>query len=120
MTLVRTSDAQWRLLFDLADVVSEGSARGESSGPMWYGSTSLILPTGGCDAKLLTALAENDVHLRVRALRTACREAALRAPCPLGRLVCEIRVSSVAEGVRIDVDVQAPLIGMRAAVGRRK
>jgi hypothetical protein len=118
MLVVRRSNARWRELFERADVVSEGGARQEAEGRVWYGSTSLILPlaaAGGAslekgDAALMARFAERDVHLRLRALRIAHREAALRAPSRLGRVVCEIRVLGDAGGVRIDVDVQAPLI----------
>jgi hypothetical protein len=118
MVLVRASDARWRQLFQRADVVSEGSVRVETHGRTWYGSTSLILAAGGADASFLAALAERDVHVRVRAMRTAHREACLRAPARLGRFVCEIRVATDPRGVRIDVDVQAPLIEKRT-VSRR-
>ena len=114
--VVRRSNQRWRELFELADVMSEGSARDEPHGRVWYGSTSLILPTRGLDrgdVGLLACLAERDVHLRLRALRTARREASVRAPSPLGRLVGEIRVTGDTRGVRIDVDVQAPLIERR-------
>jgi hypothetical protein len=127
MLVVRRSPARWREWFDEADIVSEGSARQESDGRVWYGSTSLVLPVGSFAASvdggqhgvqtvekdavaLMARLAEKDVHLRVRALRIARREAALRAPSRLGRVVCEIRVLCEDRGVRIDVDVQAPLI----------
>ncbi len=120
MLVVRRSHAEWRDWFDQADIVSEGSARQEGDGRVWYGTTSLILPAGrgqrGVEpvekerASLLAGLAEKDVHLRLRALRIARREAALRAPSPLGRVVCEIRIVCEDDGVRIDVDVQAPLI----------
>ncbi len=40
----------------------------------------------------------------------AFSEAAARAPSSLGRSACELRVSTDPRGVRIDVDVQAPLI----------
>jgi hypothetical protein len=113
--LLRASDATWRLLFDRADVMSEGSAREEASGRMWYGSTSLILPSPEPETEMLVHLAARDVHVRVRALRAARREACLRAPGRLGRLACEIRVARDPRGVRIDVDVQAPLIERRAA-----
>jgi hypothetical protein len=119
--VVRRSNARWRELFELADVMSEGSARDEAQGRMWYGSTSLILPTpalDGGDVVFLVCLAEHDVHLRLRALRTARREASVRAPSPLGRLVGEIRVTGDKRGVRIDVDVQAPLIEP-AGIARR-
>jgi hypothetical protein len=125
--VVRRSHAQWRDWFDQADIVSEGSARQEADGRVWYGSTSLILPSSGLATRissgqggvqvvekdavaLMARFAERDVHLRIRALRIARREAALRAPSGLGRVVCEIRVLCEDRGVRIDVDVQAPLI----------
>jgi hypothetical protein len=117
-SLVRASDASWRELFDAADVVSEGAVVAGGAGPGWYGTTSLILalPEGeGADQRaLLAAVAAKDVHVRLRAVRVARREAQLRAPSSLGRSSCEIRVVPEARGVRIDVDIQAPLI-----VGRR-
>lgn len=117
-TLVRAEDARWRDLFDRADTVSEGSVRDEKAGRVWYGSTSLILPTEPGQAPFLAALAARDVHVRLRALRTAHREACLRAPGRLGRFSCEIRVEADPRGVRIDVDVQAPLIERRARAAR--
>ena len=111
---VRSSSSRWRDLFDDADAVSEGSARAEADGDVWYGSTSLILtlPEGTSDDEraFLSAVADRDMHVRLRALRIAHREATLRAPAALGRIQCEIRVQSDPRGVRIDVDVQAPLI----------
>ena len=113
---MRTPDASWRALFDRADTMSEGGVRSEAHGRVWYGSTSLILPTRDKgDAALLVALAARDLNVRVRAMRAAQREACLRAPSRLGRITCEIRVTEDARGVRIDVDVQAPLIERRAA-----
>lgn len=117
-TLVRATDARWKELFDRADTVSEGSVRDEKAGRVWYGSTSLILPVDPAQAPFLTALAARDVHVRLRALRTAHREACLRAPGRLGRFSCEIRVEPDPRGMRIDVDVQAPLIERRARAGR--
>lgn len=113
---VSVTDARWRDLFERSDVISEGSAREETSGRMWYGSTSLILPATGDDADLLATLAAHDMHVRLRAVRAAHREAAFRAPGRLGRVACEIRVTRESRGVRIDVDVQAPLIERRAFV----
>lgn len=117
-TLVRAEDARWRDLFDRADIVSEGSLRDEKAGRVWYGSTSLILPADPDQAPFLAALAARDVHVRLRALRTAHREACLRAPGRLGRFSCEIRVEADPRGVRIDVDAQAPLIEGRARAAR--
>jgi hypothetical protein len=113
MVIVRASVASWRDLFERADVVSEGSARDEPAGRFWYGSTSLILPIAVGDAPFYAAVASRDVHVRVRALRAAHREASSRAPGRLGRLSCEVRVAPDPSGVRIDVDVQAPLIERR-------
>jgi hypothetical protein len=118
-TLVRAPDCRWRELFDRADVLSEGSARDENGGRVWYGSTSLILPIdalkdGDADPAFLAALVARDAHVRLRALRMAHREASLRAPGRLGRVSCEMRISPDSRGVRIDVDVQAPLIERRA------
>jgi hypothetical protein len=120
---VRTSRGRWKDLFARADILSEGSARDEPTGVvaadatrtarvtrMWYGTTSLILPADGADPALLAAVAERDVHVRLHALRVARREACLRAPARLGRLACEIQVKIDKRGVRIDVDMQAPLI----------
>jgi hypothetical protein len=114
MVLVRASDARWREMFERADVVSEGSARDEAHGRVWYGSTSLILPAAPGEVAFFAAVAERDVHVRIRALRAAHREAASRAPGRLGRLSCEVRITADPRGVRIDVDVQSPLIERRA------
>jgi hypothetical protein len=108
--LVRACSNRWTDLFDRADILSEGSARQEAHGRVWYGTTSLILPAEGADTALLAAVAARDVHVRLRAVRVARREACLRAPGRLGRLGCEVQVKAHAQGVRIDVDVQAPLI----------
>ncbi|MGH7296982.1 MAG: hypothetical protein ACRELB_18735 [Polyangiaceae bacterium] len=120
-TLVRAPDCRWRELFDRADVISEGSAREEKSGRVWYGTTSLILPLDRIEAPdaaagavFLAELAGRSAHVRLRALRMAHREASLRAPGRLGRVSCEMIFSADSRGVRIDVDVQAPLIERRA------
>jgi hypothetical protein len=122
IAVAKGTDGGWRALFDAADMVSEGAVRDEEAGAVWYGSTSLILPLDeGTSARLrefFVAFAERDMHVRLRALRAALREAVARAPARLGSSACDIRVTSDSRGVRIDVDVQAPLIG-RAAAGRR-
>lgn len=111
--LLRAVDPRWRELFDRADVMSEGGARVEGGARTWYGSTSLILSAEGESPALLAAVAERDPHIHVRAMRTARREAQVRAPGFLERVQCEIRVAAETGGVRIDVDVQAPLIERR-------
>jgi hypothetical protein len=116
--LLRTFDERWRVLFAEADIVSEGSVRREPHGAVWYGSTSLIVPATGADLGLVAELAKRDIHFRLRALRMARREACLRAPARLGRLVGEIQIRPSPGGLRIDVDIQAPLIE-RGARSRR-
>jgi hypothetical protein len=116
--LAKTHVRGWGELFDKADVVSEGSVRSEAGpegGRTWYGTTSVILLLDE-DREAHAAVAATDLHVRLRAVRAATREASLRAPAPLGGVSCEIRVAEDARGVRIDVEVQAPLIeGARGA-----
>jgi hypothetical protein len=114
VTLVRGSDGPLREMFAGADAVSEGSVQASGGVPVWYGSTSLILPwppntLSGVARGFLAAVVERDPHARLRAVRIAHREASLRAPAPLGRAECELKVGARDEGLRIDVDVQAPL-----------
>lgn len=114
--LVSTADSRWRELVESADVLSEGSSRLEGKSSTWYGSTSLVvaLPDSTATERAhILMLASGDPHLRVRVLRLAHREAAARAPAKLGRVVCELRAAADPRGLRIDVDVQAPLIGVR-------
>ena len=114
---VRTTEGRWRDLFNEADAISEGAVKDEKGERVWYGSTSLILglpvETPVEERAFLRALAEKDVHVHVHALRCAHREAQSRAPGMLGRTVCEVRFSEDPRGLRIDVDVQAPLIERR-------
>jgi hypothetical protein len=120
---LRVHEPVWRELFDRADAISEGSCRHEPEGRVWYGTTSLILPlplpVTHEERHFLAAVAARDLHVRLRALRFAHKEAQSRAPGPLDRTSCEIRVSSDPRGVRIDVDIQAPLIEGRLGQSRR-
>lgn len=124
--LAKGCAARWRALFESADVVSEGSARDEAKGAVWYGSTSVILafPVEDLgetlDPELIAQFAARDPHLRLRAIRAAVREASVRAPGALGSAVCDVKVMIDLRGVRIDVDVQAPLIQGGAATRRRR
>jgi hypothetical protein len=118
----RTNEAMWRDAFDEADAVSEGAARVEARGSVWYGSTSVILPLpAGSDREraFLVAVAERDLHVRTRVLRMAVREASVRAGSILGRSQCEMRFTVDPGGVRIDVDVQAPFIEKSGTASRR-
>ena len=121
VTALRTSDARFRAMFETADVLSEGSVVSASSVSTWFGTTSLILawppgmvsPDNRAQAVGLwrrrKPIAGSLAETYLRAVRVAHREAALRAPGSLGCLECEVRVEAGDDGLRIDVDVQAPL-----------
>jgi hypothetical protein len=121
---VRGDDAVWRALFERGDVMSEGRVgRGANGEEVWFGSTSLILPLSReQDPRLrpfVAGVAALDLHVRLRALRVATREAHSRAPGPLGTVACELSVGEDDRGLRIDVDVQAPLIASRSRTHTR-
>ena len=115
---MRTTEGRWRELFARADALSEGMPRDEKDATRtWFGSTSLILElpveTSLEDRAELLAIAKKDVHAHIHALRYAHREAVARAPAPIGRITCELHFEDDPRGLRIDVDVQAPLIERR-------
>lgn len=111
---VQSIDYSWRELFEKADVVSEGAVRDEADGPVYYGSTSVLLATslyGGeypkADRDILMQLIASDPHARVRAVRIACLEAQLRARRSIGAVRAELTIRLDPRGVRIDIDVEA-------------
>jgi hypothetical protein len=114
MDFVAVEDGPARLLVDSADIISEGLARIESSGSVYYGTTSVLLLTvsrGGSvpdeDVENLSILLANDPHLRLRVLRIAVREARARSQGELGRVSAEMDVRSSSAGVVVTVDVVA-------------
>jgi hypothetical protein len=114
--LVATEDGPLRALVEAADVVSEGLARVEGGGRVYYGSTSVLLPAvsrGGAlpdaDVATLARLLGSDPHLRVRALRIACREAQARAGS-IGTVRAEIVITTTRAGVELVVDVVAVVL----------
>lgn len=112
VTFVGASAPRVRELLAAADMMSEGELRDEGGTRTWFGSTNLLLPTTR-DPERLAAILSHDLHARARLLRVAVREASLRAPRPLGRATCEVRFVATPDGLRVDVDVQAPLIEAR-------
>jgi len=97
-----------------ADVMSEGATRTESTGSVYYGTSSILLPLcsrGGQipDNRVEEALVwcRNDPHLRLRILRLARREAAQRAGADLRRMDAEIAFTKSPLGLRVDVEVEA-------------
>lgn len=125
LELWQSVDYRWRELFEQADVMSEGAVRQEPGGPVYYGSTSVLLPLasrGGfvpdAQAARLTGVLAQDPHARLRAVRVACLEAELRSPAPIGRVNAELFVRRDRRGVRVDVEVEAKVL-MDSRVGAR-
>jgi hypothetical protein len=112
VTHVRSEDARWRDLFERADIVSEGKCEhGE-----YRGTTHVLLPlfdqaSGAEEHAFAAAMAPQCMHVRLRALRIARREAQHRAGVSLEPSRCELRFSTTSEGgVKIEVDVEANLV----------
>jgi hypothetical protein len=98
-----------------ADVVSEGATRLEDGAPVYYGTTSLRLPSGAGDPERVAAVLAVDPTLRVLALRVARRELAARVASEVGTLRAEMAVAVKGGAVVVDVDIVAP-IATRARV----
>jgi len=62
------------------------------------------------DRDVLIRLVEADPHARVRAVRIACLEAQLRARQAVGPIRAELTIRTDPRGVRIDIDIEAPII----------
>jgi len=114
--LLRCSDYRIRELFECADVMSEGAVDGDEAAPTYYGTTSVLLPYhahGGAIAERDRALVYRylsvDPHARVRAIRIACREAQVRCRAPIRRVRADVCIRDTPEGVRFDVEVEAPM-----------
>jgi len=114
LRLLASSDARWGAIFDTADVMSEGAARGEGSDRSYFGSSNIILliaPEGPEQTvQTLAGAVALDPHVRLRAMRVARREAAQRAHGPLDRVRTEITVSPCAKGVAVHVEVEAQVL----------
>jgi hypothetical protein len=123
----KCADYRWRELFEAADVMSEGAVRHELEGPTYYGTTSVLLPftsRGGLVpdelARDVARLASKDPHVRVRALRIAWREASVRSVHPIGRMRAEFVVRPDTRGIRVDIDVEAKVLGAAASSTRTR
>jgi hypothetical protein len=122
--LWQAADYRWRELFESADVMSEGATREEPSGPVYYGSTSVLLQLSrrGLDLdenelEQIKRVIAADPHARLRAVRIACLEAQLRAGGPIGRVRAELFVRRDPRGVRLDIEVEARVFEERATRG---
>lgn len=114
--LWHSSDYRVRQMFERADVMSEGAPRKETQGQVYYGTTSIVLlleSLGGlipdADHAVMVRLLAVDPHARVRAMRIAWREARVRCTAPFGQLRTELTFTAITSGVKIDVDVEAPM-----------
>jgi hypothetical protein len=120
--LWQAADYRWRELFESADVMSEGATRDEPNGPVYYGSTSVLLQLSRRglaldDAELdqIERVIAADPHARLRAVRIACLEAQLRSGGPIGRVRAELFVRRDSRGVRLDIEVEARVFDERSA-----
>lgn len=114
VVLVAPEEGLIRDMLEHADIVSEGLAREESGQLVYYGSTSLLLPTqklGGTlpseDIEMLATILERDAHLRLRALRIARTEAVSRAQREIETMRAEVRVTASPTGIVVLIDVVA-------------
>lgn len=104
-------DARLREAFATADVISEGAVYDRA----WFGSTSIVLAVPLRERARALRLAGECVHMRLRAVRLARREAELRSQAPLGISRCDVKIVPAEGGLRIDVDIEAPLLRSQAA-----
>jgi len=120
--LVAGSDARWKAAFEEADVVSEGAASGVDPSRRYFGSTDILLlvqpERAGDDVRTLVKIIAADPHVRLRAVRLACREAAQRALGPLDRVETEITVVPRTGGIAVHVEVEAAVHPDRRAAPR--
>lgn len=117
-TLYRGQDARFREAFETADLVSEGAVKTDSpvdNSQTYFGSTSILLRVPPRERERTAHLARDCVHVRLRAVRLARREAEVRSQGRLGVSRCEVKIVSDPNGLRIDVDLEAPLLRKTAS-----
>lgn len=133
----RVFDYRVRELFERADIVSEGACKpaaeyasepsvaaaslGQATdGRSYFGTTDIVLDpeldpsTALVPPELLVRIFAWDPHVRVRALRIACREARVRANAHLDRVRTEIVVSRASAGINIHIDLEARVVSTHA------
>ncbi len=114
------SQAAVEILFETADILSEGERRGDG----YFGSTMITLDLArvaplvreDCDAasaKRVAELAMADKRVRERARALAQADAAERAGTLLARVDCELRARAVGTRIHLDVDVEAEIARAR-------
>jgi hypothetical protein len=117
---ITLSQAAVEILFETADLLSEGERRGDG----YFGSTMITLDLTrvatlvreDCDAasaRRVAELAMADKRVRDRAKALAAADAAERAGTLLARVDCEVRARAVGTRVHLDVDVEAEIARAR-------
>ena len=108
------------VLFEHAEVMTEGSAGRDPGAKSFFGSTMITIDLGklagrlrGLDApgmhETLCEVVGASVRMRLRAMRIACAEVARRVPeRDLGTAQVEIRTSIVGSRLHLDVDLEVP------------
>jgi hypothetical protein len=113
----RLSRAALDLIFERAEVMSEGQQSTRAGKPTYFGSTMLTIDLEvlgpvlreSCDAgtaRRLATLIESDTAVAARIKTIATREAARIAGARLRSLATEMKVSARGARVFIDVDVE--------------
>ena len=122
--LIRYDDYRWPELFESADIMSEGALVSDSTDPVYFGTSSILLRTRSAGGKLrdeelvfARAKAERDPHARVRAIRIACREAQVRSPLPLIQVRAELVFVVDPAGMRMTVELEAPAMAQASRGG---
>jgi hypothetical protein len=117
-------------LFQIAEVISEGSERAAASGQRHYcGSTMITFdlaklsevwrgPLGALERQALLRLVAGSVRIRLRAARIACAEAQRRVTeRPLGSSTVETSVRLSGNTLQMDVDLEL-LVGVSSPLRR--
>jgi hypothetical protein len=117
-------------LFQVAEVLSEGSERCATSGQRHYfGSTMITFdlaelskswrgPLGALERQALLRLVAGSVRVRLRATRIACAEAQRRVTeRPLGSSIVETTVRLSGNTLQMDVDLEV-LVGVSSPLRR--
>jgi hypothetical protein len=110
---LRLSSAALEILFDHAEVLSEG----QRSGAGYFGSTMVTIdlsraaevlrePCDASSARRVAELCALDPRVKARAKGLATSEAAARAGARLERLTVDVKTRAVGARVHIDLDVE--------------
>lgn len=113
---ISLSSAALDILYNLAQVLSEGGVDGDA----FYGSVMVTidlsraadLVSDHCDdatTRRVADLIASDKRIRDRALRLGEREAERLAGCPLGDTQIDLHVRRTGSHLHIDMDIEASL-----------